>query len=400
MSAAVPARAARIVVLAGVCAALHIAKLPPAIDALRADLGLSLLQAGFLLSLVQLAGMTVGAAFGAVADRLGGRRSVITGLLVLTFASLAGGVARGPAALMVLRAVEGFGFLLVVLPPPGLLRQIMPPAGLSRMLGLWGAYMPFGTALALLLGPLVIEAVGWRPWWWAMAAATAVMALAVMRGVPALPASPGAAAGIGRRLRLTLAAPGPWLVAVTFAAYSSQWLAVIGFLPTIVAAQVGSGLGTGVLTAVVAAANMVGNIAAGRRLQAGVPAVRLLRIGFVTMALSAVAAFAAVDGVTLPPPLRFGAVLVFSLVGGLVPTTLFALALRVAPGEQTVAATVGWMQQWSALGQFAGPPLVAWIAARSGGWQWTWLFTAAAAAAGLGLSGAIARLLRRPPAAG
>jgi hypothetical protein len=38
---------------------------------------------------------------------------------------------------------------------------------------------------------------------------------------------------------------------------------------------------------------------------------------------------------------------------------LFALAVRLAPSEGTLATTVGWVQQWSALGQFAGPPLVA-----------------------------------------
>lgn len=44
---------------AGVCAALHIGKLPPAIGVLQQSLGLSLVQAGFLLSLVQMAGMSV-----------------------------------------------------------------------------------------------------------------------------------------------------------------------------------------------------------------------------------------------------------------------------------------------------------------------------------------------------
>ena len=27
------------------------------------------------------------------------------------------------------------------------------------------------------------------------------------------------------------------------------------------------------------------------------------------------------------------------------------------------------------MGQFVGPPLVAWAAALSGGWQWTWVVT-------------------------
>ncbi len=135
-----------VVILAGVSVALHVAKLPPAIAALQQGLGLSLLQAGFLLSTVQVAGMAAGVAFGALADALGARRSMLLGLGLLALASAAGGVAQGVTMLLLLRAVEGFGFLLVVLPVPGLMRRLVVPERLSRMLGLWGAYMPFGTA--------------------------------------------------------------------------------------------------------------------------------------------------------------------------------------------------------------------------------------------------------------
>ena len=63
-----------------------------------------------------------------------------------------------------------------------------------------------------------------------------------------------------------------------------------------------------------------------------------------------------------------------------------------------MSSTVGWVQQWSALGQFAGPPLVAWVASRAGGWHWTWTVTVALAAIGLVLSKAIARRLGTRPA--
>ena len=53
-----------IVILSGVTAALYVGKLPPALPVLRDALGITLLQAGFLLSLVQLAGMTLGLAVG------------------------------------------------------------------------------------------------------------------------------------------------------------------------------------------------------------------------------------------------------------------------------------------------------------------------------------------------
>ncbi|MBK7263478.1 MAG: MFS transporter [Rubrivivax sp.] len=389
-------RAALIVIFAGVCAALHVGKLPPAIPALQAALGLSLVQAGFLLSLVQLAGMCAGVAFGVLADGLGLRRSLMLGLGVLALASAAGGFATRAGGLMVLRALEGFGFLLVVLPAPGLVRQLVPAQRLARAMGLWGAYMPLATALALLLGPLLIERLGWQVWWWALAALSAGMLLVVRRQVP-VPAvferltvtSPWTS-----RLRQTLSAPGPWLLALSFACYSGQWLSVIGFLPTIYSQAGVTAAMTGLLTALAAAANIIGNVGSGRLLHRGVPAPRLLAIGFVTMALCATIAYA---GWGQPAALRYAAVLLFSAVGGVIPGTLFALVVRAAPSESTLSSTVGWMQQWSALGQFAGPPLVAWLASRSGGWQSTWWVTGGSALLGLWLSRLITqRFVARP----
>lgn len=385
------------VIAAGVCAALHVGKLPPAIAALQAALGLTLVQAGFLLSLVQLAGMSLGIAFGLAADTLGPRRSVLLGLATLSLASVLGGASDAVPLLMLLRAVEGFGFLLVVLPAPGLVHRLAAPGRSSVLLGLWGAYMPFGTAMALLAGPLWIEGLGWRAWWWLLAAISALMAIVVAQVLPASNEAPGAArpdtdAWLAR-VRRTLGTRGPWLVALSFAMYSSQWLSVIGFLPAIYTAAGISGATTGVLTALAAAVNMGGNMAAGRLQHAGTAPTRLLTIGFVTMGLAAAAAFAGGAGQGLPPALRYLAVLLFSAVGGLIPGTLFALAVRLAPDGQTLGTTVGWVQQWSAFGQFAGPPLVAWIASRAGGWQFTWLATGACAVVGLVLMTRIRRQL-------
>ena len=392
-----PARAAWIVFAAGVCAALHVGKLPPAIGALQQALGMTLLQAGFMLALVQAAGMTAGIAFGVLADAIGLRRSMVGGLVLLAGASAAGAVAPGVPMLLALRAIEGFGFLLVVLPAPGLIRRLVAPERLNVMLGLWGTYMPLGAALGLLAGPLWIAALGWRSWWAALALLSALMALWLWLGAAAdgIVRPPAAGShGMRTRMKVTLGSLGPWLVAICFALYSSQWLAVIGFLPVIyTSAGIGAGA-TAILTAVAAAVNIAGNLQAGRLLQRGVAAPRLLVAGFAVMALATAAAFGGGADTGLPPTLRYLAVLAFSTVGGMIPATLFALAMRVAPGEQTVSTTVGWMQQWSALGQFAGPPIVAWLAARAGGWQWTWLATGAASLAGLLMARLITQTLR------
>ena len=386
-------------VLAGISAALHVGKLPPALPVLRDTLGVTLLQAGFLLSLVQLAGMTLGLAMGAAADVLGPRRTMVLGLLVLSGAGILGGFATTAEALLVLRACEGVGFLLASLPAPGLIRKLVAPARLSGMLGMWSTYMPFGTGLALLVGPAVMAGSSWHVWWWAAAAASLVMALWLW---VALPASCDArvakpVGAVGGSIARTLAAGGPWLAATTFATYSAQWLAVIGFLPTIYA-QTGFPVAQAALaTAFAAAVNMVGNIASGRLLQRGVRARVLLWWGFGAMAFGALLAFApwtssASVGVAV---VRYAGVLLFSAVGGLVPGTLFAVGVRLAPDDSTVSTTVGWMQQWSAIGQFAGPPLAAWVAARTGGWEFIWCVTAGFAALGAMLAASIGRMLER-----
>ncbi|RZI76021.1 MAG: MFS transporter, partial [Variovorax sp.] len=142
--------AALAVIAAGVSVALHLGKLPPAIPALQAGLGLTLVEAGFMLSLVQLAGMTLGLAVGLAADTIGLRRSMLGGLVIVTLASALGGFAERVVpthvvpALLVLRALEGVGFLLTVMPAPGLIRKLAPFGAEKSALGLWGAYMPLG----------------------------------------------------------------------------------------------------------------------------------------------------------------------------------------------------------------------------------------------------------------
>jgi len=387
---------ALVIILAGISAALHIGKLPPALPVLRDALNISLVQAGFLLSLVQLAGMTLGLAVGAAADSLGARRTMILGLVILSMASFVGATVSTPDALLTLRAVEGLGFLLASLPAPGLIRRLVEPSRLSATLGLWGAYMPFGTALALLAGPAFIAASGWPAWWWVLGVLSLVMACWTWQAVPSRIDHRVAAgtSGAWTRIARTLRAGGPWLASVAFATYSAQWLAVIGFLPTIYA-QSGLPISyAAVATALAAAVNMVGNIASGRLLQRGVQASVLLQCGYLAMAVGAFAAFARwVDAGPMAALLSYAGVLLFSAVGGLIPGTLFSLAVRVAPDDGTVSTTVGWMQQWSALGQFVGPPVAAWAAARAGGWHVTWWVTGSFALAGMVVAAWIARFL-------
>lgn len=388
------------VVAAGVSASLHVGKLPPALPVLREQLGVSLLQAGFLLSTVQVAGMALGLVVGLSADKWGLRRSMLVGLLLMALSSLVGAAATGFVWLLALRALEGLGFLLVAMPAPGLIRRNVAPNELSGRMGWWGSYMPMGSALGLLLGPWVLQATSWQFWWMALGGTSLLAAWGVWRMVPADTVNPVHVAGIAEshgsvvahpstgegwrpRLALTLRSPGPWLVSLAFMLYSSQWMGIVGFLPTMYAQAGLSATLAGLLTAVVAAANMVGNVASGKLLHRGWSAMRCLQAGFVAMGLMALLAYLQWNGQALAPLwLRFVAVVLFSAFGGLIPATLFTTALHLAPSSGTVSTTVGLMQQWSSVGQFAGPPLVAFVATQMGGWQFTWVLTGGMCIAG------------------
>ena len=384
-----------LVILAGVCAALHAGKLPPALPILQREIGISLLQSGFLLSLVQLAGMLFGIFIGLAADGLGQRRSMLTGLGVLALSSLFGAGAQQAPTLLFWRAVEGLGFLLVVLPAPNLIRLLVRPEHMSVMLGVWGTYMPLGTGLALLLGPVLIALAGWQSLWWGLSLLTFLMMIWIGWALPQdakmLAHARSDSTGWQLRLKQTLSASGPWLVASCFAVYSAQWLAVIGFLPTIYQQAGFTGQATALLTALVALVNMLGNLMSGRLLGRGYRPGHLLYLGFIAMGLGAALAFWSGPWGAVP---RFLSILLFSMIGGMVPATLFSLAVRLAPNERAVSTTVGWVQQWSALGQFVGPPLVAWVAANVGGWQGTWWVTSGFSLAGLVLAGQLGRRIR------
>lgn len=389
---------AYLVVLAGVTTALHIWKLPPALPKLQAELGLSLVQSGFLLSLVQMAGMMLGLLMGLFAEKIGLRRCLLLGLLLLSLASAAGAVFVDKTLMLVFRAIEGCGFLMVAMPGPALLRRLVTPNQLARLLGVWGSYMPIGAVVVLLAGSWLLSMADWRVLWWLLAIVTLVVLALAWRMLPSDPPrlARDKRSSAWRIVRSTLGSENIWLVALCFGFYAAQWISVIGFLPTIYALAGVSGPVAGVLTAVVAGSNALGCYGAGRLLHRGISARTLMIAGYVTMAVTTFVAF----GLSVPVLVQFLMVLVFSSIGGLIPTTLIVLVIKLAPSPETTSTSIGWMQQISAAGQFAGPPVVAWVATLAGGWASTWIFTGLCALIGIGMTLRLGARLRTPSGQG
>lgn len=368
-----------VVIAAGIGAALHIGKLPPALPHLIETFDLSLLSSSFLLSIMMLAGLSLGVMIGAGAETLGQRRALLTGLLMLSVSSLAGGFSQTPQQLLITRAIEGLGFLLIVLPAPSLIRQWVAPEYLSRRLGWWTSYMGLGLGISLLLGPPWLEVFSWRSWWLCMAVISMALFTFALWGLPAVTPPQQQSHTWIRRIQITLTHRGPWLVAITFGVYAAQWMAIIGFLPTLYTQAHYASWQLGLFTAAVAMINIAGNIAAGQLIYRGLSAFRVIALGFIMMLVTAWVAFALLG----PGPLQILVILLFSGLGGLIPGSLFYVSVQFTPTPDTLSTSVGWIQQWSSIGQFSGPPLLALAVSWAGQWSVSWVVTGILAILGL-----------------
>jgi DHA1 family inner membrane transport protein len=366
---------------AGIAAAMQVGKVPPALPLIRVDLGLGLIGAGWVVSLLNAIGAAAGALTGLVADRFGRRRIVLLGLALLASGSALGGLAPNGAALLAARFLEGVGMISVVVSVGALLTEVAAPADQGLIVGSWAIYLPVGMGSMLLLAPLVLG-FGWRVLWLGNAA----LLLALMVALAAVTRGVGAAPAIRRRLadlEPVVARPGPWLLGLIFACYTLQWMAVMAWLPSYAAESLGLGAGVAALaTAGVVLINAPGCFMGGVLVHRGVPRWLLVVIALVTMAASAIGFFSD----TLPPLIRYLLVAAFSAVGGLLPAALLAAAPAHAPSPRDVAAVNGMINQGANLGTFGGPPLAAAIVSLAGSWAAAAPLLPIMAALGIGLA--------------
>ena len=106
------------IALAGIVAAFQIGKLPAALPALRAELGLGLVEAGWIVSALAAVGVATGMVWGFVADRFGHRRMLLSGLGVVVLGTVLGSFADTGTELFLTRVIEGCGYVTVLTAGP------------------------------------------------------------------------------------------------------------------------------------------------------------------------------------------------------------------------------------------------------------------------------------------
>ncbi|MFG3254246.1 MFS transporter [Streptomyces sp. NPDC048172] len=122
---------------------------------------------------------------GALADRVGHRRTFLTGLGVFTLASLICALAGSPAALIAGRLVQGAGAALLVPASLGLLQTTYPHSAVrARAVAVWGAVASVAFGAGPAVGGLLIASSGWRAVFWLNLPVAALAVALTLRHLP------------------------------------------------------------------------------------------------------------------------------------------------------------------------------------------------------------------------
>ncbi len=112
-----------LILFAGSVGAAQLGKLPGALPDIRADLDISLVTAGWIISTFVMIGAICSVAAGMTGDRFGHHRILLWGIALVAVGSFAAAAAPDSASLIPSRIVEGLGYIAVISTGPALITR-------------------------------------------------------------------------------------------------------------------------------------------------------------------------------------------------------------------------------------------------------------------------------------
>ena len=366
--------------LTGVIAAAALGKFASLTPLIIADLHLTRVQAGWLVSLIEAGGASSGIIAGQLIARAGSRRALMLGLALLAIGGVAGASLPGIAPLFAARLIEACGYLMCVIAAPSLIAHLARPQDQGTALALWSTFVPAGFAISMSVSGVIAPWLGWRAPLWLWAALAALAGLAVTR----LPPAPGAPPA-----RFALPPVAVWLMCAGFGAFALLFTGLIAMMPLFL-----TGLGqppaiAAMVTAAASAATMGGAWGAAQVLKRGtLTRWMALAAGLLIPAALSALAFSGHDAV-----IADALFIALAALSGVASSLFFARLPHMDP-HLNVAAANGVLTQFGAGGSLIGPPLLAAVADHWG-WASEGPAVAVCAALSLGLAAVAERVARR-----
>jgi predicted MFS family arabinose efflux permease len=205
--------------------------IPALASLIRADLGLTLAQAGSFRSAYYIGPALVSLPAGTLADRWGVKRMLVLGQVVIALGLLAASAAPSYGTFTLLLIAAGFGYGMLNPTSTKAVMSWSPPAHRATLVGLKQVGLPLGGMLGAALLPALALSLSWRAALVVSAtliAGGAIASLVVYRDPPGArlpPAAPGTRGAIAS----VLASRDLWLLSLAtgvFAAMQTVWMSL------------------------------------------------------------------------------------------------------------------------------------------------------------------------------
>jgi predicted MFS family arabinose efflux permease len=148
---------------------------------IKADWGLSDARLGLLISAVYWAILVLTLPVSVLVDRWSRTKSIGWMSVVWSLGTLACAMTRGFSQLFAARAVIGVGQAGFAPGGSAMISALFPEERRARMLGLWNASIPLGSAIGVGVGGIIAQHYGWRAAFWLTALPGLLIALAFFR---------------------------------------------------------------------------------------------------------------------------------------------------------------------------------------------------------------------------
>lgn len=363
-----------ILTLCGYLAGYNVGKVAAALPFVRAELGLTLFEAGTVASSYSVAAMLLAIVVGILVSKIGAVPSVYIGLALSGLAGLIGGAADSYLQILIGRVAEGIGYIMLAISIPILIAKVTSDRSRPIAMGIWGSFIPGGVALSMLISLLVqsYQPEQWRPLWWFACCLAVVclilvtwfvrpLLLALNTGAPltsAVNPKPALYASVRER--------DPLLLATCFMLYSMFFVSLVTYLPTVLVETSHLSVQAATrLSVFVVLFNILGNLMGGWLISRGNRLKTLLSVALLGACLFSSVVFAD----QLPVFIRVASALLACLCGGMLPASVFASVSGFVPARQS-GLLLGVVLQMLGTGQVAGPVLLATAVELLGGWQW------------------------------
>ena len=221
--------------LTGTMAAMNNFKIPMIMTDIAATHNMEMTTASWLMAIFTFIGIFLALPAGGFAQKFGPKAMVVVGAFFVAGGSVIGAFAGSGQLLIFSRAVEGVGFCLISVCGPLAVSKYVEPSKVGSAIGIWVMWVCLGQVIAFAVTPPLYVSMGLSGVWNIFAAATVIMALAVVflikepTGLAASTADAEEAAPA--TMRDIMGNKNVWLLVIAFMLFNVVLLSIIAFGP-------------------------------------------------------------------------------------------------------------------------------------------------------------------------